>query len=277
MRINTNIAALNSYNQLTSTNKSMEKSLSRLSSGKRINSAADDAAGLAISEKMKGQVSGMAKAQRNSQDGISLIQTAEGALQETQSMLQRMRELSVQSANDTNTDEDRAELQKEVEQLSEQIDDIAKDTEFNTKTLMTGGYSSDGLKFQVGANEDQTIELTLDDMTASGLEVVAGSGEDIDIATQSDAESAIETIDGALSGVSSERASLGATQNRLDHINNNLGVSEENLTAANSRIEDVDMSREMMSFTKSQILQQGGTAMMAQANQMPQGVLQLLG
>lgn len=274
MIINTNIAALNSYNRLSGTNNNMSKSLERLSSGKRINKAADDAAGLAISEKMKGQIRGLAQAQRNAQDGISLIQTAEGALKETHAILQRMRELSVQSANDTNTDDDRAELQKEVTQLISEIDRIAGNTEFNTKTLLDGSLSGtdSALVFHIGANSGQTMEVQIGDMSSSGLTVSA-----VSINSQSGANSAISTLDDAIESVSSERSKLGAIQNRLEHTINNLNASEENLTAANSRIEDIDMAREMMEFTKTQILSQAGTAMLAQANMMPQGVLQLLG
>lgn len=276
MIINTNIAALNSYNRLSSTNNNMQKSLERLSSGKRINKAADDAAGLAISEKMKAQIRGLAQAQRNAQDGISLIQTAEGALKETHAILQKMRELAVQSANDTNTDDDRAELQKEVSQLIEELNRIAQNTEFNTMALLDGTRSSSSggtaLVFHIGANANQTMEVTIENMSASGLSV-----QDVDISSQTGANQAIETVDSAIGLVSSERSKLGAIQNRLEHTINNLGAAEENLTAANSRIEDIDMAKEMMEFTKSQILSQAGTAMLAQANMMPQGVLQLLG
>ncbi len=275
MIINTNIAALNSYNRLSSTNNNMQKSLERLSSGKRINKAADDAAGLAISEKMKAQIRGLAQAQRNAQDGISLIQTAEGALKETHAILQKMRELAVQSANDTNTDDDRAELQKEVSQLIEELNRIAQNTEFNTMALLDGTRSSSGgtaLVFHIGANANQTMEVTIENMSASGLSV-----QDVDISSHSGANQAIGTVDSAIGLVSSERSKLGAIQNRLEHTINNLGAAEENLTAANSRIEDIDMAKEMMEFTKSQILSQAGTAMLAQANMMPQGVLQLLG
>ena len=275
MIINTNIAALNSYNRLSGTNNNMSKSLERLSSGKRINRAADDAAGLAISEKMKAQIRGLAQAQRNAQDGISLIQTAEGALKETHAILQRMRELAVQSANDTNTDDDRLELQKEVAELLTEIDRIAENTEFNTKTLLNGDLTSGGsgaLVFHIGANSGQSIKLEIASMTVGGIGV-----SELSISGQSKANAAISTIDIALGKVSAERSKLGAYQNRLEHTINNLSASEENLTAANSRIEDIDMAKEMMEFTKSQILSQAGTAMLAQANMMPQGVLQLLG
>ncbi len=272
MRINHNISALNTYRQLTVNITAGGKSLEKLSSGYRINRAGDDAAGLAISEKMRGQIRGLEMASKNAQDGISLIQTAEGALNETHAILQRMRELAVQSATDTNTDEDRAELQKEVVQLLSEIDRIASDTEFNTKKLLDGTLS--GAIFQIGANEGQTTTLTIGDMST------AGSGLDIsgvDISTQSGASEAITTIQGAIDTVSSERAKLGAIQNRLEHTINNLGTAAENLTASESRIRDVDMAKEIMEFTKNSILQQAAQAMLAQANMQPQGVLQLLG
>ena len=277
MRINTNVAALNSYNQLNNTNQNMEKSLERLSSGSRINRAADDAAGLAISEKMTSQVKGLAQAQRNAQDGISMIQTAEGALKETHSILQRMRELSVQAANDSNTDGDRTEIQNEMDQLHNEITRIADTTEFNTKELLDGSLSAGtaALTFHIGANSGQSTTLQIKNMQASG-DNLALSGQ-VDVSTQSAANAAIATVDSAIGEVSSERSKLGAMQNRLEHTINNLSTSEENLTAARSRIKDVDMAKEMMNMSKQQILQQAGTAMMAQANQMPQGVLQLLG
>ncbi|MEK4180373.1 flagellin [Aeribacillus sp. FSL K6-1121] len=237
MRINHNISALNTYRQLSFNNTQTAKNLEKLSSGYRINRAGDDAAGLAISEKMRGQIRGLEMASKNAQDGISLIQTAEGALAETHSILQRMRELAVQSANDTNTDTDRTELQKEVDQLIEEIDRIAKTTQFNTKNLLDGSLSNagSGLIFHIGANSGQNVELTIANMKASGIGV---SGLKID--TQSGADAAITIIDTAINTVSSERAKLGAMQNRLEHTINNLGASAENLTAAESRIRDVD-------------------------------------
>ncbi|ADO78001.1 flagellar hook-associated protein FlgL [Halanaerobium praevalens] len=409
MRINTNIAALNSYNQLKNTQSSLSKSLERLSSGKRINKAADDAAGLAISEKMMSQTRGLSMAQRNAQDGISMIQTAEGALKESHSILQRMRELSVQAANDTNTAGDREEIQKEVDELVNELDRISNTTEFNTKKLLNGDLGTavntavanvnenDSLKsggsniasgstvvslqdsddnnlgiaagdtvelsyvkgddtvtesitiasgtavtaltsadittsvasgtltftaantgvsdavngvtmtvknasgevksaatdalsnfqettkaadvrtdgtatFQIGANSSQSLSLDIENMSSSNLGVAG-----VKVETQSQANASITALDKAIQKVSAERSKLGSKQNRLDHTINNLNTAEENLTAAESRISDVDMAKEMMSFTKSQILSQAGTAMMAQANQLPQGVLQLLG
>mgnify|MGYP001013611252 CR=1 FL=1 len=279
MRINHNITALNTYRQLTINNTAANKSLEKLSSGYRINRAGDDAAGLAISEKMRGQIRGLNQAERNAQDAISLIQTAEGALNETHSILQRMRELAVQAASDTNTDIDRGELQKEIEQLLEEIDRISTETEFNTRTLLNGDFDGSSetkkLTFQVGANQNQVVELTIGNMNAETLGVGAAATK-VNLKTQSTASTAIFTIDKAIEKVSSERAKLGAMQNRLEHTINNLSTTAENLTASESRIRDVDMAKEMMEFTKNSILQQAATAMLAQANQQPQGVLQLL-
>ncbi len=274
MRINHNIASLNTYRQLTINNNAGSKSLEKLSSGYRINRAGDDAAGLAISEKMRGQIRGLKQAERNAQDAISLIQTAEGALNETHSILQRMRELAVQAASDTNTKIDREELQKEIEQLLKEIDRISTDTEFNTMKLLNGSYGTTALTFQVGANSGQTVEIKLNSMSATtGLKL---STSTVNLETRKGATSAIDAIDKAIKNVSSERAKLGAMQNRLEHTINNLGTTSENLAASESRIRDVDMAKEMMEFTKNSILQQAATAMLAQANNQPQGVLQLL-
>jgi len=270
MRINHNIAAINTHRQLNFNNTNVGKNLEKLSSGYRINRAGDDAAGLAISEKMRGQIRGLNMAQKNAQDGISLIQTAEGALHETHSILQRMRELAVQSANDTNMDEvDRAAMQEETDALIAEIDSIAGRTEFNTQNLLGGKFEKK--VFHIGANKGQNIEVSIKAMNAKGIGV-----EKLSIAKQDDADKAIETIDKALNQVSTQRAALGAIQNRLEHTINILGASSENLTAAESRIRDVDMAAEMMEFTKNNILTQAAQAMLAQANQQPQGVLQLL-
>jgi flagellin len=380
MRINHNIAALNTHRQLNSASGAQSKSMEKLSSGLRINRAGDDAAGLAISEKMRGQIRGLDQASRNAQDGISLIQTTEGALNETHSILQRMRELAVQSSNDTNTDTDRKELQKEVNQLASEISRIGDNTEFNTKNLLDGSFEG---TFQIGANEGQNLTLGVNDMRAGALNVInaaaitsvdagttnlnsvnnagldilvtgsyttevtaagdvtlkdsdgttigtgtlADGGTDvtitvsdttklvdpagtatfqlgisdtdatagiatqagtisietvaagdggININTQANADTAITKINSAIETVSAERSKLGATQNRLEHTINNLGTSAENLTAAESRVRDVDMAKEMMTQTKNSILSQAAQAMLAQSNQMPQGVLQLL-
>ncbi|NOU58028.1 flagellin [Brevibacillus borstelensis] len=402
MRINHNIASLNTYRQLSFNNTNANKALEKLSSGLRINRAGDDAAGLAISEKMRGQIRGLEQAQRNAQDGISLIQTAEGALNETHSILQRMRELAVQADNGTATLDDRREIQKEINQLIEEIDRIATDTEFNTQKLLDGTVSS--VKFHVGANQGQNITMQLSDMQSTALGSSAGSGvtgtasvqtnfyqdqagnaldttitldldgadtttmnivldqdygsaeevvkainvqiqgnadfnglveaklvdgnkisfvnktttqvfigdgsgtvaasvslgiadteqqitntlrsvnslsvNNVETATTGGvldgADAAITVIDDAIKQVSAERAKYGAYQNRLEHTINNLGTATENLTASESRIRDVDMAKEMMEFTKQNILTQAAQAMLAQANQQPQGVLQLL-
>lgn len=412
MRINHNITALNAYRQLSVNNIGVNKSLEKLSSGMRINRAGDDAAGLAISEKMRGQIRGLNQAVRNAQDAISMIQTAEGALNEVHSILQRMRELAIQAGNDTNTDSDRAEIQKEINQLTSEINRIANTTEFNTQKLLnatsgtvtgpgSGGgggtdatsfnneilantritlngsydssqgdiiltirvvsdgedgvkyeYSTDGTSFQeitwdagettifgitltkpetdpeagkadsvnltaesqsqapapsassssfimqIGANENQTMTLELSDMRAAALGistddtqgatgftndmvVTDGTNNDpaeyaLDVSNAENAATAVTKIQQAIETVSAERAKLGAYQNRLEHTINNLEVAAENLTAAESRIRDVDMAKEMMEFTKQTILQQAATAMLAQANQLPQAVLQLL-
>jgi len=278
MRINHNISALFAYNSLQKTNSNMDKTLEKLSSGLRINRAGDDAAGLAISEKMRGQISGLNQAARNAQDAISLIQTAEGALNETHSILQRMRELAVQAANDTYTSEDRSKIKDELLQLKSEIDRIASQTEFNKQKLLTGSFANK--LFHIGANSGQTISLTINAMyasklatglTTSKISAIAGSSG------QTIAESLITIIDNAITKVSEERSKLGASQNRLEHTINNLSTAAENLTAAESRIRDVDMAAEMMNFTKYQILAEAGNAMLAQANMKPQSVLKLLG
>jgi len=272
MIIQHNVSALNAHRQLTTNNTNIAKSLEKLSSGFRINRAGDDAAGLAISEKMRGQISGLGQATRNAQDGISLIQTGEGALQETHSILQRMRELAVQSSNGTYDDTtDRANLNAEVTALVTEIDRIAATTAFNGTNLLGGSASID---LRIGANgtANEAVTVAIGDMTSTGLAVNATT-----VATQADATTAIGTIDAAINTVSTTRAGLGAIQNRLEHTINNLGVSKENLTASESRIRDVDMAQEMMSYTKNNILSQAAQAMLAQANTLPQGVLQLLG
>lgn len=393
MIINHNIAALNTYRQLSSNNVMSQKSLEKLSSGLRINRAGDDAAGLAISEKMRGQIRGLDQATRNAQDSISLIQTAEGALNETHSILQRMRELAVQAANDTNTEVDRDEIQKEINQLTDEIDRIANTTEFNTQkllngdkvglrdeiegkvtaqlnttadvtatiatandhtdinvtgtfiitrvnqttangrtefvigdpnelgltasaslgstlsniTIVTGSNSfaidlsnlenmkvgesitisvrkyeaaqtdaSKSLSMQIGANSGQNILVGINNMKADAIGVRDTDGDALNVGDYQKATAAVTSINNAIELVSAERSKLGAIQNRLEHTINNLGTSSENLSAAESRIRDVDMAKEMMEFTKNNILAQAAQAMLAQANQQPQGVLQLL-
>jgi len=394
MRINHNIAALNTHRQLNSATTAQSKSMEKLASGMRINKAGDDAAGLAISEKMRGQIRGLDQAGKNAQDSISLISTAEGALNETHDILQRMRELATQSANDTNTTSDRGEIQKEINSLTSEINRIGNTTEFNTQKLLNGSKDSattgsiaeiefdltgmtagsvsvlgktvnfgasvgatataietainsdaalaakydvvvatnkvtitakangdepalkadlsggtgvtdkavtttagadDGaaLSFQIGANENQSLSLDIADMRAvnlgisstgttnANLAVTDGTNnttteQALDVSTHTNAANAVTKIQGAIDKVSAERSKLGANQNRLEHTINNLNTSSENLTAAESRIRDVDMAKEMMEQTKNSILAQASQAMLAQAQQLPQGVLQLL-
>ncbi|RDW20766.1 flagellin [Oceanobacillus chungangensis] len=271
MIINHNISALNAHRQLGANQNSVQGSLEKLSSGLRINKASDDAAGLAISEKMRGQIRGLEQATTNAQDGISLIQTAEGALNETHAILQRMGELFTQAANETLTTDDNDKIQAEITALTSQIDSIANQTQFNTKKLLDGTNAS--LELQVGANSGETITLALSDNKAATL--FSGTLTTLD-GTNGTAADNLTKVQNAINTVSENRSNLGAVQNRLEHTINNLGTSAENLTAAESRIRDVDMAKEMMEFTKNNILSQAAQSMLAQANQMPQGVLQLL-
>ena len=314
MRINNNITAINSHRQYGINNSNIGKNMEKLSSGFRVNRAADDAAGLAISEKMRAQIRGLNMASKNSQDAVSLVQTAEGGMQTIQDILQRMRELAVQSASDTNQDDvDREALHLELDQLVQEIDQIAATTEFNKMQLLDGssnattisspsGNDAPGSKFvmQVGANHGQTMDITIGVMCASGLGVVVAAGtasmEDdvgdwftngdltegiadtnVNIRTRENASVSIAVIDRALNCVSMQRAQLGAFQNRLEFKIQNLNNQAENVSAAESRIRDADMAKMMTDFTKNNILFQASTAMLAQANALPQGVLQLLG
>ncbi|MEH7384274.1 flagellin [Bacillus sp. JJ1521] len=269
MRINHNISAMNTHRQLSYNNANASKSMEKLSSGYRINRAADDAAGLAISEKMRNQIRGLEQGSKNAQDAISLIQTAEGALNETHAMLQRMAELTVQGGNETITGSDAEKIQAEIDQLTAQIGSIATQTKFNTKSLLD---NTNTLTFQVGANGNETISMSLVDATAATLGVNAISVD----GTQATASASLDAIQTAINTVAENRSNLGAVQNRLEHTINNLGTTSENLQAAESRIRDVDMASEMMNMTKNNILTQAAQAMLAQANQQPQGVLQLL-
>ena len=271
MRINTNISALNAWKNLSVTDTLMGKSLEKLSSGFRINRAADDAAGLAISEKMKAQISGLRQGSRNAQDGISLIQTAEGALNETHSILQRMRELATQAASATMSDDDRGQIQAEATELIGELDRIADSTKFNGQALLDGTFTDRTFLIGTDTTADK-FTVKIDGMDAETLVVNL-----VDISDQDDAILAVDTIDTAIGTVSTQRATLGAYQNRLEHTINNLNTAAENLAAAESRIRDVDMALEMATFTKHQILLQAGTAMLAQANMKPQTVLKLLG
>ncbi len=276
MRIQHNVNALNSHRNLTMNTASVGKNLEKLSSGFRVNRAADDAAGLAISEKMRAQINGLEQAQSNAQDGISLIQTAEGALNETHSILQRMRTLAVQASNGTyQKSVDRENIQQEMTALKDEIDRVAASTHYNKNYLINGAMATaaSAMTFQIGANPTtaENVALTIADMGASALGV-----SNLTVVDVSHANSAVESIDTAIDSVSQQRSALGALQNRLEHTVNNLGVAAENLTAAESRIRDVDMAKEMMAFTKNNILTQASQAMLAQANMQPQGVLQLL-
>jgi flagellin len=338
MIINTNVPALNTYRQMSTNQNNVQGSMEKLSSGLRINRAGDDAAGLAISEKMRAQVRGLDQASRNAQDGISMIQTAEGAIGETQNILQRMRELATQAANDTNVAVDRNEIQKEINELTSEINRISNTTEFNTQKMLSGGVngvanSSNGgtsftSTFQIGANNGQSMEIEIMNMSAEALGIASaasaaasgsatagtsikalntGTGADdvagavfasggvtgtagvsngttstknqhaLSVSTHDNATRSIEVINNAIQAVSAQRSNLGAFQNRLEHTISNLDNSSENLQAAESRIRDVDMAKEMMEMTKANILSQASQSMLAQANQAPQSVLQLLG
>jgi flagellin len=267
MRINNNIAAYNAYRNVTGTNSAMSKSLEKLSSGNRINRAADDAAGLVISQKLRAQASGLRTAVRNVQDGISVVQVAEGSMTEIHSMLNRMRDLAVQAANTGANDATAVTAaQAELDALVLEIGHIASETEFAGVKLLDGSYTAK--TFQVGAASGDTVAVTINDMDATALTVNA--------LTLNNAASAITDIDAAIAAVSAERGSLGALQNRFESMINNLQVSVENLTASESRIRDADMASEMITFTRNQILQQAGMAMLAQANSVPQSVLKLL-
>jgi len=281
LRIQNNVEAFNAHRQLTGTAAKAAKAMEKLSSGYRVNRAADDAAGLAISEKMRGQIGGLAQAQRNAQDAISLVQTGEGALNEVHSMLQRVRDLKVQYANGTLEAGDKNAISAEVQQLGKEISDITSKTEFNGISLLTAGT----VTFQVGAEAADTITLTKTEMSASiGSAGTGGLDEVIDIGAAASVSAAdtlfaaltIDNIDEAIKNVSNARSTFGAVQNRLEHRLNNLSTYQENLVASESRIRDVDMASEMVNFTKLGILQQAGTSMLAQANQSPQSVLSLL-
>lgn len=277
MFINTNVGAINAHRNLGMNNTAMSKTMEKLSSGFRINRAADDAAGLAISEKMRFQMNGMNQAMRNAQDGVSMIQTAEGALTEVHSMLQRLNTLANQSATGTYDDKDRANIQKEVKALVDEIDNIAKSTNFNGIQLLGSGGTGaatfgTSVTFQIGVDGTNQLTASLKAMNSNELKL---SG--ISLSSAASAKAAIATIESAINTVSEQRASFGAVQNRLEHTINNLGVTAENLSASESRIRNADMAKEMTDFTRNQILVQAGTSMLAQANSMPQNVLKLLG
>lgn len=283
MRINHNIAAMNTHRQLSSNQTKSSKSIEKLSSGLRINRAGDDAAGLAISEKMRGQIRGLDQATRNAQDGISLIQTAEGALNEVHDLLQRMRELAVQASNSTNVAQDREAISEEMVALRDQIATIRTNTEFNTQPLLMGGVAMSAIQIQVGANQGQAITMDFDTIKGINLSAIATDAltgdlrdANIQVDTFANAQATITTISTAINDVSVGRTKLGSLQNRLEFSMNNLTLSSENLQASESRIRDVDMAKELMESTKQNILSQAAQAMLAQANQVPQGVVQLL-
>jgi flagellin len=292
LRINNNVEAFNTHRQLVGSASKMAKSMERLSSGYRINRAADDAAGLAISEKMRGQITGLGQAQRNAQDGVSLVQTGEGALNEVHSMLQRVRELRTQFGNDTLSSTDKDAIVAEVKQLGTEIGDIRNNTKFNGVALLQGDIDGDPasgstsaatITLQVGANDGEAITITTKDLTSAStstglgeITALSSSGVTGSAAVTAFSNLTLADIDEAITSVSTTRAEFGSVQNRLEHRIANLASYQENLVSAESRIRDVDMADEMVQFTKSQILQQAGTSMLSQANQAPQSVLSLL-
>lgn len=286
MIINHNLSALFAQRQLGQTNSNLTQSMEKLSSGLRINRAGDDASGLAVSEKMRAQIRGLQQASRNAENGISFIQTTEGYLQETQDIMHRLRELSVQSANGVYSAEDRMQIQVEVSQLIDEIDRIASHAQFNGMNMLTGRFAMEtgentvtaSMWFHIGANMDQRERVFINTMTSEALNMrQVGTGEIISISTPEQANMAIGTIDAALKVVNKQRADLGAYQNRLQMAITGIDVGAENLQAAESQIRDADMAAEMVKYTKEAILTQAGTAMLAQANAKTQTVLQLLG
>jgi flagellin len=281
MIINHNMSALYANRQLGIRADNLNGNIEKLSSGMRINRAGDDASGLAVSEKLRSQVRGLNQAERNIQNGVSFIQTTEGYLQETQDILLRLRELSVQSANGVYTAEDRMQIQVEVSQLVDEVNRIASHAQFNGMNMLTGSFATNSeqiMQFQVGANMDQSERVYIGTMTAQalGLQGAQGGNETISISTVEAANMAIGRLDSALTQVSRQRADLGAYQNRFEMASKGVAIASENLTAAESRIRDVDMASEMVNYMKNQILTQSATAMLAQANTKTQSVLQLL-
>lgn len=285
MIINHNMSALNTQRQLKGVNGSVTKNMEKLSSGFRINRAGDDASGLAVSEKMRSQIRGLQQASRNASDGISFIQATEGYLQETQDILQRIRELAIQSANGIYTAEDRMQIQVEISQLVDEIDRVASHAQFNGMNMLTGRFAletgenvvTSEMTFHIGANMDQNERVYVQTMTASALGVrQVGTGEIMSLSSIEESNRNIGVLDNALKTVSKQRADLGAYQNRLEMAIKGIDISAENLQAAESRIRDVDMAAEMVDYTKNQILSQAGNAMLAQANTKTQSVLQLL-
>ncbi len=283
MIINHNMSSLYANRTLGISNDQLQGNIEKLSSGQRINKAGDDASGLAVSEKMRSQIRGLNQANRNIQNGVSFIQSTEGYLEETTDILQRIRELAVQSSNGIYSDEDRMQIQVEVSQLVSEVDRIASQAQFNGMNMLTGSFAENSvtgrvMQFQIGANVDQNERVYIGTMTAASLGLLGaqGSDEQISISTPELSNMAIATVDNALQIVSKQRADLGAYQNRFEMAANGIGVAAENLQAAESRIRDTDMASEMVEYTKNQILAQSGTAMLAQANSQSQNVLALL-
>jgi len=295
MRISNNVQALKAYRNLSANQMNVKTTMDKLSSGQKINRGADDAAGLAISEKMRNRLKALDKAEQNVLDGISMVQTVEGGLGETHNLLQRMRELAVQAGNGTLATEDRTAIQEEINQLTNEVSRIAETTQFNGKKLLTGAYDKDNAVFiQTNAGASEGISLTIDDMRARNIGIASTTQPNenvraldfpsddgqpeyaLSVMTSDDAEEAISHYTKAIDAISQQRAQLGAVQNRFEAMSSVLSVSKENLTASESRIRDTDMAREMMEYAKYNILNQSGMAMIAQANALPQGVLQLL-
>jgi flagellin len=284
MIINHNMSSMYANRQLGVTQGDVSKNIEKLSSGQRINRAGDDASGLAVSEKMRGQIRGLNQAEKNIQNGVAFIQTTEGYLQESQDIMHRLRELAVQSSNGIYTDEDRMQIQVEVSQLVDEINRIASHAQFNGMNILTGSFAREStagrtMQFQVGANMDQNEQVFIGTMTAQALGLQGAQGDTamISIATPENANLAIGTLDSALKVISKQRADLGAYQNRFEMASKGVAVAAENLQASESRIRDTDMAAEMVSYTKNQILSQAGSAMLAQANTRNQSVMQLLG
>lgn len=278
MIINHNMSAIYSARQEGITGAALSKSMEKLSSGERINKAGDDAAGLAISEKMRAQIRGLNQASKNITDGVSFIQTTEGYLNETTDILQRIRELAVQGSNGIYSDEDRMQIQVEVSSLVAEVDRIASSAQFNGMNMLTGRFATEGINFQVGANMDQGVKITIGaaDATTLGLRGTQEGGEMISVADQDSANRTLGTIDEALKTVNKQRADLGAAQNKFEMAQKGVNVAAENLTASESRIRDTDMAQEMVEYTKNAILSQANLAMEAQANSNNQNVLALL-
>ena len=274
MVVQHNMAAANANRQLGISTSTLSKSTEKLSSGYRINRAADDAAGLSISEKMRSQIRGLNKASSNAQDGISLIQTAEGALNETHSILQRMNELATQAANDTNTSTDRKAVKAEMDQLYEEIDRIQSTTQFNTQNLLDGSFSGKSLNLQVGSLSGQKIGIKISKMDAKSI--LSVDQADLKVSSFTEAGKSMSNIQSAIQLVSNQRSQLGAVQNRLEHTVNNLDNISENTQTAESRIRDTDMASEMVQYSATSIIQQAGQSMLAQANSQTQGVLSLI-